>query len=274
MSAAPHPMAVVDDGRVLEVTGLTVTFRRRRQDVPVVHGIDFALTAGRTLVLLGESGSGKSVTARALLRLSGETAQVGGSVRLGARELTTLPEREMREVRGGEIGMVSQDPTGSLDPLRRVGAQLVEVLRRHGIESESRRAKAHASELLEQVGLREIDRVMRSYPFELSGGMRQRIAIAIAIACRPKVIIADEPTSALDVTIQAQVLDLLADVLRELDTALLLVTHDVGVARVIGDEVAVMYAGRLVETGPAEQVLSRPAHPYTAALLDALPVPG
>ncbi|HWF71950.1 MAG TPA: ABC transporter ATP-binding protein [Solirubrobacteraceae bacterium] len=259
---------------LLRVSDLTVAFRGRKRVIEIVHGLDLSLHAGRTLVLLGESGSGKSVTARAILRLLGAGAVVEGSVRLGATELTELPESSMGLVRGGAVGMVSQDPSGSLDPLRRAGPQIVEVLLRHEIESDTRRARAHARELLSQVGLRDPDRVLRSYPFELSGGMRQRIAIAIAIGCRPRVLIADEPTTALDVTVQAQVLELFARLQRELNLAILLVTHDVGVARVIGDDVAVMYAGRLVETGPAEVVLTDPRHPYTTALLDALPLPG
>jgi oligopeptide/dipeptide ABC transporter ATP-binding protein len=261
-------------GHVLTVAGLTVGFRHRRRTIQAVRGVDLALTAGRTLVLLGESGSGKSVTARSIMRLYGSSAQIGGSVRLGDTELTTLDEPTMRRLRGAAIGLVPQDPSGSLDPLVRVGAQILEVLARHGVEDDARRARTLAAGLLERVGIHDTDRVLRSYPFELSGGMRQRIAIAIAIACRPRVLIADEPTTALDVTVQAQVLELFRELQQELDMALLLVTHDVGVARVAGDEVAVMYAGRLVETGPVEQVLGRPGHPYTAGLLDALPLPG
>jgi oligopeptide/dipeptide ABC transporter ATP-binding protein len=259
---------------VLTVEGLTVSFTRRKRTIDAVRGVDLKLTAGRTLVLLGESGSGKSVTARSIMRLYGGSARIGGSIRLGDSELTTLDEPTMRRLRGGALGLVPQDPSGSLDPLERVGDQIVEVLRRHNVRDDARAARALAAELLERVGIHDPDRVLRSYPFELSGGMRQRVAIAIAIACRPRVLIADEPTTALDVTVQAQVLDLFGELQQELDMALLLVTHDVGVARVIGDEVAVMYAGRLVETGPVDQVLSQPAHPYTAGLLDALPLPG
>jgi oligopeptide/dipeptide ABC transporter ATP-binding protein len=259
---------------VLTVTDLKVAFTRRKRYVEAVRGVDFELTAGRTLVLVGESGSGKSVTSRAILGLHGPAAVIGGSIRLGERELRDLTEQEMRGIRGGAIGMVPQDPSGSLDPLRRVGAQIVEVLQRHRVESDSKRARAHAGELLERVGIHDAERVLRAFPFELSGGLRQRIAIAIAIACRPRVLIADEPTTALDVTVQAQVLELFGELQRELEMALLLVTHDVGVARIVGDDVAVMYAGRLVETGPVDAVLEEPGHPYTAGLLDALPLPG
>jgi oligopeptide/dipeptide ABC transporter ATP-binding protein len=169
--------------------------------------------------------------------------------------------------------MVPQDPSASLDPLVRIGDQLAEVLLTHDVVAGKGEAKARALELLERVSFPDPARAARSYPYELSGGLRQRAAIAIAIACDPKVLIADEPTTALDVTVQAQILELFAELQAELDTALLFVTHDVGVARAIGDDVAVMYAGRLVETGPIEEVLAAPAHPYTAALLDALPSP-
>jgi oligopeptide/dipeptide ABC transporter ATP-binding protein len=263
-----------DSRRRLSVEDLAVSFRRHGRDVEAVRGVTFSLVGGRTLVLLGESGSGKSVTARSILRLHGPSARVRGSIRLGDDELTDLPERVMRQLRGAAIGVVPQDPSGSLDPLRRIGRQIAEVLVHHGVETDARAARAHAGELLRRVGVNDPERVLRAYPFELSGGIRQRVAIALAIACRPRVLIADEPTTALDVTVQAQVLELFVELQRELDMALLLVTHDVGVARAIGHEVAVMYAGRLVESGPVDEVLAAPAHPYTAGLLDALPVPG
>jgi oligopeptide/dipeptide ABC transporter ATP-binding protein len=267
-------LRATDSRQRLSVEDLTVTFRGKARDVEAVRGVSFSLVAGRTLVLLGESGSGKSVTARSILRLHGPSAHIGGSIRLGDDELTSLPERVMRQLRGAAIGVVAQDPSASLDPLRRVGRQIVEVLERHGIVSAADKARAHAGDLLRRVGINDPERVLRAYPFELSGGIRQRVAIAIAIACRPRVLIADEPTTALDVTVQAQVLELFVELQRELDMALLLVTHDIGVARAVGDEIAVMYAGRLVETGPVDAVLSAPAHPYTAGLLDALPTPG
>jgi oligopeptide/dipeptide ABC transporter ATP-binding protein len=258
---------------VLSVAGLTTTFTGRGGAVTAVHGVDFQIRAGETFVLLGESGSGKSVTARSILRLHGSRARVTGRVRLGDRELLNLEPRQMRDIRGRELALVPQDPNGSLDPLRRIGQQIAEVLRVHGAVPDRAAAGARALELLGLVGIPDPPRVARSYPHELSGGMRQRVVIAIAVSCGPQVLIADEPTTALDVTVQAQILHLFADLQRQLNMALLLVTHDVGVTRDIADSVGVMYAGRLVEHGPAADVLGRPRHPYTEALLAALPTP-
>jgi oligopeptide/dipeptide ABC transporter ATP-binding protein len=256
----------------LSVRDLTTTFHSRGGAVRAVRGVTFSIRAGETFVLLGESGSGKSVTARSILRLYGRNAQIGGQVLLDGRNLLALDTRQMRDIRGRELALVPQDPNSSLDPLRRVGAQLSEVLRLHG-DLDRRAAQARALELLGLVGIPDPPRVARSFPHELSGGMRQRIVIAIAVSCGPRVLIADEPTTALDVTVQSQILALFADLQRQLRMALLLVTHDVSVAADIADTVGVMYAGRIVEHGPADEVLHRSRHPYTEALLDALPTP-
>ncbi len=251
----------------LEVRGLTVAFG----GVEAVRGVDLSLPDGGTLVLLGESGSGKSATARAIVGLPGRGERVGGSVTLAGRSLLGLRGRELRALRGAEIGLVGQDPSGALDPLRRVGPQLEEVLRRHGTTAGRAATRARVVELLDHVGLPEPARVAGSFPHQLSGGMRQRVAIALAVCCEPRLLIADEPTTALDARVQARVLELFGRLRDELGSALLLVTHDVVAARAVGGEVAVMYAGRIVERGPSERVLGAPAHPYTRALLAAQP---
>lgn len=257
----------------LQVRDLSTTFRVRGGDVQAVRSVDLDVQPGQTLVLLGESGSGKSVTARSILRLHGRRAMVTGEVWVGDTNVLDLDDRQMRSLRGARIALVPQDPSAALDPLRKVGKQITEVLRLHKAASSKRAARDRAIELLRLVGIPNPARAFHSYPHELSGGMRQRVVIAIGISCDPAVIIADEPTTALDVTVQAQILDLFAELQMRLSTALLMVTHDVMVAADIANVVAVMYAGRIVETGPAAQVLNNPRHPYTEALLAALPTP-
>ena len=252
---------------VLEVEGLSVAIGARR----VVDATGFALAPGEVLALVGESGCGKSMTALALLGLLPAAARLeGGRIGFEGRDLARLPERELRALRGNRISVIFQDPSGSLDPLMTVGAQLAEGLRAH---RRIRREEAHERSLamLRAVGISEPERRLAQYPFELSGGMCQRVMIAIALAAEPAVLLADEPTTALDVTIQAQILDLMKALRRERGTSILLITHDMGVVADMADRVAVMYAGRIVESGPADAIFADPRHPYTRLLLRSVP---
>ncbi|MBL8838364.1 MAG: ABC transporter ATP-binding protein [Alphaproteobacteria bacterium] len=252
---------------VLAVRDLAVTIGRRA----VVDGVGFDIAAGETMALVGESGCGKSLTALALLRLlPGAAKFAGGSVDFEGADLMRIDEDAMRRVRGNRASIIFQDPLSSLDPLMTVGDQLVEGIRAHR-EIGRTEARGQALAMLKAVGISEPERRLAQYPFELSGGMCQRIMIAIALAARPAVLIADEPTTALDVTIQAQILDLMKGLLRELGTSILLITHDMGVVAEMADRVAVMYAGRIVERGPAEAIFASPRHPYTALLLKSVP---
>ncbi len=256
---------------LLDVSGLDVRFGDDAHGICAVDGISFTVGQGETLGLVGESGSGKSVAAMSLLRLVGKPGRIaGGSIRLAGRELLALSEREMRDVRGRDISIVFQDPMTSLNPVLTIGRQLTEVLEEQGGLSPGR-ARRRAVELLGEVGLPAPAKRLGDYPHHFSGGMRQRVGIAIAIACRPKLLIADEPTTALDVTIQAQILDLLRALQAELGMGVLLITHDLGVVAGMADRVAVMYGGRIVEHGPADAVFAHPGMPYTAGLLAATP---
>ena len=259
-------------GSLLRVERLRVVFRMRGGDVTVLDDLDLEVRAGETLCLVGESGSGKTMTALALLGLvpPPNGAVAGGSIRFMGEEMVGASEARLRELRGKEIAMIFQEPMTALNPVFTVGDQIAETLRFH--EGLGRRAAlARAGEMLRAVGIPSPERRLRDYPHQLSGGMRQRAMIAMALACRPKLLIADEPTTALDVTVQAQILDLLRDLQRDLGTAILLITHDMGVVAEMADRVAVLYAGRKVEQGRADAVLSRPAHPYTQALIACLP---
>ncbi len=255
---------------LLDVQHLTVTFDATR-GTRVVDDVSFTMAAGETLGLVGESGSGKSVTAFSILRLLQPPGQIaGGRILFEGRDLLTLSERDMRAVRGARISLIFQEPMTALNPVMRVGDQIAEALTAHNMASRSE-ARNRAVELLEAVRIPDPSRRVRDYPHQLSGGMRQRVMIAIALACRPPLVIADEPTTALDVTIQAQMLELMRDLQTEFGLALLLITHDFGVVAEMADRVAVMRAGRIVETGPVRQILREPSHEYTRQLLAAVP---
>jgi ABC-type dipeptide/oligopeptide/nickel transport system ATPase component len=253
---------------LLDVQHLSVTFGGA---APAVDDVSFSIARGETLGLVGESGSGKSVTAFSILRLLQRPGRItGGRVLFESRDLLTLTEGEMREVRGAGISLIFQEPMTALNPVMRVGDQIAEALLVHGKASRGE-ARARATELLEAVKIPDAGRRLRDYPHQLSGGMRQRVMIAIALACRPPLIIADEPTTALDVTIQAQVLELLRELKTRYNLALLLITHDFGVIAEMADRVAVMYKGKLVEQGTVRDVLRHPTHEYTRNLLAAVP---
>ncbi len=257
--------------RLLEVERLQVHFGTPAGVVRAVQGLSFAVGAGETVALVGESGCGKSVTALSLLRLIPDPpGRIGGAIRFGGRDLLALPEGEMRRLRGGEIGMIFQEPMTSLNPVLTVGRQIGESVRLHqGLGA--RAALARATEMLAVVGIPAPERRVHDYPHQLSGGMRQRVMIALALACNPKLLIADEPTTALDVTIQAQILDLMRGLKTRLGSAILLITHDLGVVAEMAQRVVVMYAGRKVEEAPVASLFAAPLHPYTRGLLGALP---
>ncbi|MCE9626373.1 MAG: ABC transporter ATP-binding protein [Candidatus Eisenbacteria bacterium] len=257
---------------LLEVRDLQTHFFTDDGVVRAVDGVSYALAAGETLAVVGESGSGKSVTSLSILRLvaSPPGRIVGGSIRFRGRDLLSLPESEMRAIRGREISMIFQEPMTSLNPVHTCGDQIAEVVRLHE-KVGAAEARARAIEMLTLVGIPSPETRVDEYPHQMSGGMRQRVMIAMALACRPAVLIADEPTTALDVTIQAQILDLLQRLRRELGMAVLLITHDLGVVAETADRVAVMYAGQVVEQGDVRTVFRSTRHPYTAGLLASLP---
>ena len=260
------------DDALLEIDGLVTEFRTERGTFRAVDGVSFRVRAGETLGIVGESGSGKSVTALSIMRLIGHPAgrTTAGTVRYAGRDLLALSDDEMRRIRGNRISMIYQEPMTSLNPVHTVGAQIGEVLTLHkGMSG----AQAHAAaiDLLRAVGIALPERRVDAFPHELSGGMRQRVMIAMALACDPEILLADEPTTALDVTIQAQILDLIRRLKRERGTAVLLITHDLGVVAQTCDRVMVMYAGRVVETGDVFSIFENPLHPYTEGLLASIP---
>jgi oligopeptide/dipeptide ABC transporter ATP-binding protein len=260
---------------LLRVENLRTWFDSDRGPIRAVDGVDFEIQIGRTLGVVGESGSGKSVTALSVMRLVDEPGHIADESRIifEGQDLQQLDERAMEQIRGNEISMIFQEPMTSLNPVHPVGEQIAEALRIHEHVG-TKEAATRAVEMLELVGIPEAARRANDYPHQLSGGMRQRVMIGIALACNPKLLIADEPTTALDVTIQAQILELMVELRERLGMAIMLITHDLGVVAEMCDDVVVMYGGRAVESGPVDEVFTSPQHPYTEALLQSIPMLG
>ena len=254
---------------ILSVNSMSMGFKTDYGYLPIMHDIDFDIYAGETLGVVGESGCGKSVTSLCIMRLL-DKAIIKGEIELEGRNLLELTEKQMQDVRGNEIAMIFQEPMTSLNPVFTIGYQLSEALRRHqGMNKQQ--AWARATEMLELVRIADAPQRMKEYPYQLSGGMRQRVMIAMALACRPKLLIADEPTTALDVTIQAQVLELMKDLINNRDMSMLMITHSLGIVAEVCDDMAVMYAGRIVEKGTVDDVFNNMRHPYTEGLFNSLP---
>ncbi|MFF7730961.1 ABC transporter ATP-binding protein [Streptomyces sp. NPDC008001] len=266
------PQGAAKTGPLLEVRDLHVEFKTRDGIAKAVNGVSYSVDAGETLAVLGESGSGKSVTAQAIMGIldSPPGRVAGGEILFHGQDILKLPESERRKLRGPKMAMIFQDALSALNPVFSVGNQLGEMFRVHqGMSKKD--AKAKAIELMDRVRIPAARQRVNDYPHQFSGGMRQRIMIAMAMALEPDLIIADEPTTALDVTVQAQVMDLLAELQREYNMGLILITHDLGVVADVADKIAVMYAGRIVETAPVHELYKRPAHPYTRGLLESIP---
>ena len=259
---------------VLSVSDLRMSFRTYAGEVEAVRGATFDLRRGETLAIVGESGSGKSVTAKSIMRLNPEANTIvrGGEILFEGQDILKLPEKRMEDIRGPKIAMVFQDPMTSLDPTMRVGRQIGESLKKH-LGMGGRRARERAVELLKLVGIPNPEARVRQYPHQFSGGMRQRVVIATALACDPQVLIADEPTTALDVTIQAQILELMRDLQEKIGTSIILITHDLGVVASTANRIAVMYSGKVIETGTVREVFYDPQMPYTWGLLASIPLP-
>jgi oligopeptide transport system ATP-binding protein len=259
---------------ILEVRDLQISFSTHAGEVQAVRGVSFDLRRGETLAIVGESGSGKSVTAKSIMRLNptANTIVRGGEILFGQEDLLKLGEKQMQTIRGPKIAMVFQDPMTSLDPTMKVGRQIIESLKKH-LGMSGREASKRAVELLTLVGIPNAEERVKQYPHQFSGGMRQRVVIAIALACEPRILIADEPTTALDVTIQAQILDLLRELQEKIGTSVILITHDLGVVASVADRIAVMYAGKIVETGTVRETFFNPQMPYTWGLLASIPLP-
>ena len=257
---------------ILKIENLHVSFDSYAGEVHAVRGVSLEVHKGEVLAIVGESGCGKSVTAQTIMKLNPMPPAriVEGTIRLGEHDIVKASEKEMQAIRGKEVSMIFQDPMTCLNPTKHVGKQIVEAIRHHQHLS-AKEAKEQAIKYLKLVNIPNAEERAKQYPHEFSGGMRQRAMIAMALSCNPKVLIADEPTTALDVTIQAQIMDLLAEIKEETNTAIILITHDLGVVAGMADRVAVMYAGKIVETGAVEDIFYRNAHPYTQALLKSLP---
>lgn len=256
---------------VLEVKNLRTTFRSRGQEVQAVRGVEFSVEKGEIVGIVGESGSGKSVTMKAVMGILPNNAKIEyDSLKLNGKELSGLNEEEYRKLRGKDMTMIFQDPMTALNPLKKIGIQLEEVILRHSDVSKQE-AKVKAIEMLRKVGIPVPEQRVKQYPHEFSGGMRQRVLIAMALACEPQLLIADEPTTALDVTIQAQILDLLKVLEKEYHTSIVLITHDMGVVATVCSKIAIMYGGLIMENGTTDEIFYNPKHPYTKALLRAIP---
>lgn len=260
--------------KILEIKDERLSFFTPAGEVKALNGVSFSMNQGDVLGIVGESGSGKSVTAYSIMGLTAYPGRlVGGTVWFNGHQIDKMTEKEFRKIRGNEVSIIFQDPMTSLNPVYTIGNQIVEVILLH-TKKTKQEAWARAKELLELVGINEPERRLKQYPHELSGGMRQRVMIAMALACNPKIIIADEPTTALDVTIQAQILDLLRSLKDRINSSLMLITHDLGVIAEMADYVVVMYAGRVVEKGTVEEIFTNPSHPYTIGLMASKPVVG
>ena len=263
----------VDPETLLRVEGLRVSFGSYAGTVQAVRGVSFELRRGETLAIVGESGSGKTIAAKSIMGLLPDNARFeGGEAEFEGRNLLSLPEKELRKIRGKKMAMVFQDPMTSLDPTMKVGPQIMESLKKH-LGLKGKQARERALELLKLVGIPNPEARLRQYPHQFSGGMRQRVVIAIALACDPEVLIADEPTTALDVTIQAQIMDLLKELQDRLGMSIILITHDLGVVANAAHRVAVMYSGKVVESGTVREIFYEPKHPYTWGLISSIPLP-
>lgn len=257
--------------KLLEIQDERLSFFTPAGEVKALNGVSFSMEAGEVLGIVGESGSGKSVTAYSIMGLTAYPGKlIGGTIRFNGHQIDQMTEKEFREIRGNEVSIIFQDPMTSLNPVYTVGNQITEVIRLHTGKTKQE-AEARAKELLELVGINEPDKRLKQYPHELSGGMRQRVMIAIALACEPKLLIADEPTTALDVTIQAQILELMQELREKLGMSIIMITHDLGVVASMCEKIAVMYAGHIVEYGTADEIFYEPKHEYTKGLIKSIP---